>query len=189
MRSSNIFQEKQKLMSKLSHHEFQKYYIPFNHFEAFSQVINNIDDFKVITQMFSSSSGRSLSQSEFKRAIQICSNTSINHIPEYITDILYKIFTNEEGIKWDHEFSVNFLWIHRKFHASKKRELKWFTVLCVLCVYISRYVNMVCFLSLFISRPSFCNWRFFGDYEKSSKPKTPEVMASKNTNVTIQTLR
>lgn len=138
MRSSNIFQEKQKLMSKLRHHEFQKYYIPFNHFEAFSQVINNIDDFKVITQMFSSSSGRSLSQSEFKRAIQICSNTSINHIPEYITDILYKIFTNEEGIKWDHEFSVNFLWIHRKFHGSKKRELKWFTVLCVcvMCVLI-----------------------------------------------------
>ena len=83
-------------MSKLRDPEIQKYYIPFSHFEAFSQVINNADDFQVITQMFSSSTGRSLSQSEFKRAIRICSNASIN-IPEYITDVLYKIFTNEEG--------------------------------------------------------------------------------------------
>ena len=83
-------------MSKLRNPECEKYYIPFSHFEAFSQVINNIDDFKVITQMFSSSTGRSLSHSEFKRAIQICSNASIN-IPEYMTDVLYKIFTKEEG--------------------------------------------------------------------------------------------
>ena len=61
----------------------------FKDFEPFCQVINNIDDLKVIIQLFMSA-GRSINQKEFKRAIKICSNG--NPPSNTITDLFYRIF-------------------------------------------------------------------------------------------------